>query len=299
MDNHYCTNSTSQIFTVEVQCCITGYDTQVTDAIIDCDGNLHQGGSVEIIPVTAGNCTQYDLTANGLNQNTVSNLNPGTQEIELVLNNQIPISETVTINTSPLDNSYLNVIVNKQNSSGTCTSDNCTGSIYLITIGGNGNYYYDWSDCMNIEALTTGDAPPSITYCDGPNATTRQNLCSGMYTVTITDQDTGCSVTKNINILLAGSSGTINPAELEPSLSIYPVVYDSNTTITYDIKEDAEVSLKVYNTFGQPVETLVNSESRTAGTYTFQHNNQLNTGVYIYHLQVCDKQRGKLGVKID
>jgi len=75
----------------------------------------------------------------------------------------------------------------------------------------------------------------------------------------------------------------------------YPNPFNPTTTIRYQIRSSGFVSLKVYDAIGQEVAALVN-ETKSPGTYevTFNGSN-LNSGVYVYHLQVgANSQTKKL-----
>jgi hypothetical protein len=64
----------------------------------------------------------------------------------------------------------------------------------------------------------------------------------------------------------------------------YPNPFNPSTTISFTIQTDQFVSLRVYNTIGEEVKTLVN-ESLTKGTYKINFNaDGLSTGLYIYRL---------------
>ena len=66
----------------------------------------------------------------------------------------------------------------------------------------------------------------------------------------------------------------------------YPNPFNPTTTIRYQIKSTGFVSLKVYDAIGQEVAALVN-ETKSPGTYEVVFNgSNLNSGVYVYHLQV-------------
>ena len=68
----------------------------------------------------------------------------------------------------------------------------------------------------------------------------------------------------------------------------YPNPFNPTTRIEYKLPEDGFVTLKVLNTLGEEVATLVNEE-KPAGLYHFQFsiiNNQLTSGVYYYQLKV-------------
>jgi uncharacterized repeat protein (TIGR02543 family) len=64
----------------------------------------------------------------------------------------------------------------------------------------------------------------------------------------------------------------------------YPNPFNPSTTIRYQVPQAAQVSLKVYNTLGEEVSTLV-SDVQDAGFYQLQWAPQLPSGVYFYQLQ--------------
>ena len=68
----------------------------------------------------------------------------------------------------------------------------------------------------------------------------------------------------------------------------YPNPFNQSTTISYQLPDEGFVSLKVYNTLGDEVATLVNAK-QTAGFHTIQYNAEnLASGLYYYTLRFND-----------
>ena len=65
----------------------------------------------------------------------------------------------------------------------------------------------------------------------------------------------------------------------------YPNPFNPNTIIKYSIPQSSQVILKLFNTLGEEIETLVNEE-KSVGTYELNWNAvNLPSGVYFYRLQ--------------
>jgi hypothetical protein len=73
----------------------------------------------------------------------------------------------------------------------------------------------------------------------------------------------------------------------------YPNPFNPETAIKFSLKEDAWVTLRIYNVLGQVVTTLVN-EQKPAGEYVIswngknQHNDDVASGVYFYRIKAGD-----------
>lgn len=73
----------------------------------------------------------------------------------------------------------------------------------------------------------------------------------------------------------------------------YPNPFNPNTNICFYLPSGADVSLKVYNLFGEEIKTLVN-EYLSAGSYTELFNGKgLSSAVYIYSLWVNEFVQNK------
>jgi hypothetical protein len=65
----------------------------------------------------------------------------------------------------------------------------------------------------------------------------------------------------------------------------YPNPFNPSTSIRYELKDSRVVTLKIYNSLGQEVKTLVN-KLQSAGIYEVNFNaTGLNSGVYFYSFQ--------------
>jgi flagellar hook assembly protein FlgD len=70
----------------------------------------------------------------------------------------------------------------------------------------------------------------------------------------------------------------------------YPNPFNPTTTITYQLPEQRDVTLVVYNILGQVVKSLVQNV-QSSGTYavrwdgTNDHGTGVSSGVYIYRLK--------------
>jgi uncharacterized protein (TIGR02145 family) len=87
------------------------------------------------------------------------------------------------------------------------------------------------------------------------------------------------------------TSGTINDVEeVKHFITFkltqnYPNPFNPTTRIEYSIPENSFVELKIFDTFGREVETLVNKQ-QTIGTYSLQWEpKNLTSGVYFYRIR--------------
>jgi hypothetical protein len=79
----------------------------------------------------------------------------------------------------------------------------------------------------------------------------------------------------------------------------YPNPFNPTTTISFDLPEQAVVTLKVYNTLGQEVSVLINHEVMEEGTEDVEFDaTGLPSGVYFYRIAaqaVVDQKQGATG----
>ncbi len=160
----------------------------------------------------------------------------------------------------------------------------CTGQIQLLAVNGNtdlSNYTFAWSVCPEC------------------NTTTQSNLCTGIYTITATDNRTGCSAVKGITINY-DTGGDTNPNGVVTGLhiSVEPTVFNDVSNVRIAMPEAGEITIEVYNLNGVLVKKLVDKVYYTQGEFIIPHNaTNLNDGLYVYKLKVCEKQKTDIGIK--
>jgi hypothetical protein len=201
----------------------------------------------------------------------------------LTLNLAAPSSLSVVghaLSPNPFD-----VVLNVQNT-GSTTANNITATINLpsgLTLASG--------------TITKSLSPTSL-------ATTKSGIVSWSVLATGTSRTPGDTLQYSISV--TGTSlptfsimnkifipaGTLSPVErlstdLPTRFSIdqnYPNPFNPSTTIRYEVPHAADVALKIYNTLGQVVATLVD-EKREAGYFQVQWNADVPSGIYFYRFQ--------------
>lgn len=63
----------------------------------------------------------------------------------------------------------------------------------------------------------------------------------------------------------------------------YPNPFNPSTTITFSIPKSEEVTLRIYNSLGQIVESVINGDNLSAGKYRVDFSGEnLTSGIYYY-----------------
>lgn len=90
-----------------------------------------------------------------------------------------------------------------------------------------------------------------------------------------------------MNVSGSLSASTNNPVETVLGQN-NPNPFNPSTKISYTLRTEGRISLKIYNTLGQEVKILVD-EIKPAGSYTAEFNAmELPSGIYIYRMQAGD-----------
>jgi hypothetical protein len=168
------------------------------------------------------------------------------------------------------------------------TSDTATypeylNDIYAQRVDTSGNILWA-TNGVPVSTATNGQSFPKIIPIDGGGAILtwpdyRGGADYDIYAQrlnangTITDVQTGELIPENF-VLNQNFPNPFNPA----------------TKIKYSIPKSSQVTLKIFNTLGEEIATLVNEE-KTIGTYEVSWNAaNLPSGVYFYRLQVVDPE---------
>ncbi|MBK8550624.1 MAG: T9SS type A sorting domain-containing protein [Ignavibacteria bacterium] len=143
-------------------------------------------------------------------------------------------------------------------------------------------------DEMYPVVANSGNGPNDayITYMSNsiPGSQTFNDGQTTVYTPQILDHVTPVNITNISSTVPASYSLKQN----------FPNPFNPSTSIRFDIKKSAIVTLKVYNTNGKEVATLINKESVTPGTQevTFD-GSALGSGIYFYTLTAGDFKETK------
>ena len=128
-----------------------------------------------------------------------------------------------------------------------------------------------WENIAFVNGNGNSTISHNYTYSD-------KNLSAGTYTYRLIQTDVSGS-TRIYN--LDGEVTITKPTNFEISQN-YPNPFNPSTIITYQIPENSDVSLKIYNSIGKEVAQLVNG-SVAAGVHEVSFNAaHLSSGVYYY-----------------
>ncbi|MDF2437137.1 MAG: hypothetical protein K0Q95_1513 [Bacteroidota bacterium] len=150
------------------------------------------------------------------------------------------------------------------------TTAGCDASVMVMAMGGTPGYTYLWND----PALQTSDMP--------------MNLCSGTYTVQVTDAN-GCTATATANVQ---SSVSVSENE-EDNLNIYPNPADNNLFVKANFSSSTNIS--IVNILGEEV-IAVSSNTKGSFSQTIDIST-LSAGVYYLRIKNENKIASKKIVK--
>ncbi|MCY4673782.1 MAG: T9SS type A sorting domain-containing protein [Bacteroidetes bacterium] len=112
-----------------------------------------------------------------------------------------------------------------------------------------------------------------------------------MHTASSSDTDyDGKSVTLEVTVTDVTQTNLEDANELPKEIALdqnYPNPFNPSTSIRFALPESEIVTLRVYDSLGRPVATLLDQKPHTAGTHTVRFNGAgLASGLYLYRLEV-------------
>jgi hypothetical protein len=198
-------------------------------------------------------------------------------------------------------------------------SDNAT--IVLTRVNFLDTLYFAWNqsvdpsgDEVTYKRELTGDLPEYIKFIVESNEQTTANmykvpyhhiehymheagveLITGTWTIIATDGTHDLSASNGpFTLTIDGSKLNISDSDLVPETFVlhanYPNPFNPTTTISYDLPEQAQVTLGIYDLLGKQIKTLVN-QSQDAGNKkalwdgTDNLGRTVSAGVYLYQIQ--------------
>jgi len=141
---------------------------------------------------------------------------------------------------------------------------------------------YNWEVLGFIEGHGNSNSPKAYSFTDNNISST------GTYSYRLKkiDNDGSYEFSKTIGVDI----GTPITLELRQN---YPNPFNPSTTISFTFPESGNVSLKIFNTLGEEITTLVNGYTE-AGIYSYNFNAEnLPSGFYIYQLKTNENSLTK------
>lgn len=159
----------------------------------------------------------------------------------------------------------------------TATELNNNGFYVERAIDGEG---YMWEEIGFVQGAGNSNVPLDYRYEDVLDAD-MQHLPKIAYRLRQVDRD---GTTDYSNIVYAYSD--VRPLTVE-MYEAYPNPFNPSTTLSFSLQETVHATLKVYNTFGQEVATVMN-KTLDAGYHTVEfRGSELPSGVYIAVLEAA------------
>jgi hypothetical protein len=144
----------------------------------------------------------------------------------------------------------------------------------------------EWEDLGFVQGHGNSNSPKEYSFID--NDLPAANIIS--YRLKQIDNDGAFAYSKTIAVDLT-SITSVDDEEIPTVYSLsqnYPNPFNPSTTINYSIPKKSYVTIKVYNSLGKLLSTLVNKE-QSEGIYSINFDgSSLSSGVYLYKLVAED-----------
>lgn len=152
---------------------------------------------------------------------------------------------------------------------------------YIHRVGENEFIYKTEDSSVIAKVIDTGTELQEVWAHSFPNTGVIRPIENGFISAGIKDN--------NIYIIKAATGTGIEDTSVPSSTELrqnYPNPFNPSTEISYSLKNEGMVTLSVFNTKGELINSLVNEE-KAAGNHTVNFNGEgLNSGIYFYRLSV-------------
>jgi hypothetical protein len=149
---------------------------------------------------------------------------------------------------------------------------------FEVQVGTTNPVTYSWSPTIG---LSCTDCPNPQVY---PGVTT-------LYTVTVTDNVTGCSNEEDIEVLYWPTGSTRIPTNLS-TWNVFPNPVAESSILDYELTTNSQITLELYDMLGQRV-ALIAEERQTKGKYQYNIGKYLSKqakGMYFVSMEVDGQQ---------
>ena len=140
---------------------------------------------------------------------------------------------------------------------------------------------------FEVQRTSAGNEFTTIGFVPGYGTTTEAktyrfvdaNLLAGSYTYRLKQVDFNGTFAYSDEV----NAEVTSPVQFELAQN-YPNPFNPSTTIKFSIPQSSNVTLKIFNTLGQEVKTLLN-QNMESGVHTINFDaSELNSGIYFYRL---------------
>ena len=159
------------------------------------------------------------------------------------------------------------------------------GSVYALALSGTNLFAGTWGDSVFV-STNNGTSWRSVNTGLGSTGSVHALAVSGAYLLAGTDIGVW---RRPLSDMISTSVNTLR-ADIPSAFALeqnYPNPFNPSTTIRYELPKSGSVSLRIFNTLGQVVASLVAGKME-AGYHQATWNANVPSGIYFYRLQAGD-----------
>ncbi len=143
----------------------------------------------------------------------------------------------------------------------------------------------------NVKLITSGKSLESLSTFRGSFPLTGNLVAGKSYTISIEYQVGlgGRLQTKNVTLLIPRSAKVATAdVSMIRNTQVFPNPFTNYSTISYNLEQDSQVSVSIYNNTGQLIRTIIDNEYQTKGRQTIAWSSDhwsLPQGIYHCNIQ--------------